>query len=339
MSQKIFHPVLLLLLAANVVAQESQEFHPEKCELTPLPEHQVSFSVDGIEKTRWHYGSEYPRPFFFPFNGPSGVSLTRMGHPGANDHDHHRSVWFAFHKVNDDLNFWADGKGTQIRQKQWFAYRDGDDEAIMACLLGYFDENDNEVMQQETVVAMLPMNEGEFGLEFQITLAPPAGSPSVELKKTNFGILAVRVAKSLSAHFGGGQLSNSEGATGEPAIFGKPARWMDYSGPVLVGEGEKRMTVTEGITYFDHPANPRHPTKWHVRADGWMGASICMDEGIKITRETPLVLRYLLHSHRGTYDAEKATAVADKFARRPGFKVGKRKTPHQQWEVWRQAKE
>src|SRR5438874_232420 len=67
--------------------------------------------------------------------------------------------------------------------------------------------------------------------------------------KTNFGFLAVRVAKNLSEHFGGGVLTNSEGAKSEPAIFGKQAKWMDYSGPVPNGH-------TEGITYFDHPTNP-----------------------------------------------------------------------------------
>ena len=37
---------------------------------------------------------------------PSGATLTRIGHPGAENHDHHRSVWFAHHKVNG-LDFWS----------------------------------------------------------------------------------------------------------------------------------------------------------------------------------------------------------------------------------------
>ena len=44
------------------------------------------------------------------------------------------------------------------------------------------------------------------------------------------------------------------------AIFGKPARWMDYSGSVAAAEspepaGDAVATVTAGITYFDHPGN------------------------------------------------------------------------------------
>ena len=60
--------------------------------------------------------------------GPaSGESLTRMGHPGAPDHDHHRSIWFAHEKVSG-VNFWTDLTTAKIRQKQWLAYEDGDGE-------------------------------------------------------------------------------------------------------------------------------------------------------------------------------------------------------------------
>lgn len=321
-----------VLLAAAVHADEP--FQLNRCELLPLPEHQVSFQIDGIEQTCWHFGDEYPRPFFYPFNGPSGTSLTRMGHPGAENHDHHRSVWFAHNSVAG-VDFWSDNTDAQVRQKHWYAYRDGNDEAVMASVCGWFDGSGKELMEQDVVAALIPMTEGEHGLEIQITMRPPAGQESVELGKTNFGFLAVRVAKTLSIHFGGGELTNSEGLKGEEQIFGKPARWMDYSGPIAVGTGTERHAVTEGITYFDHPDNPRYPTHWHVRQDGWMGASFCFQEGYVITSEAPLTLRYLLHAHRGAYDQPKAQAVHDAFAERPGFQVGKSKEPHCQYEVGR----
>ncbi|NNE91452.1 MAG: PmoA family protein [Verrucomicrobiales bacterium] len=319
--------------ALPLTAQDAA-YKPDRCEILPLAGHRASLQIDGAEKTRWHWGLEYPRPFFFPFNGPSGVSLTRMGHPGASNHDHHRSVWFA-HKDVNGKDFWGDGHGTQIRQKMWFAYEDGDDEAILATLTGWFGKDGTELMEQEIVAALRPMDNGEHALEFQITMRPPANRETVELGKTNFGFLAVRVSKTLSHHFGGGKISNSEGAVGEKNIFGQPARWMDYSGPVVVGEGADRKTVTEGITYFDHPENPRHPVHWHVRSDGWMGAGFCLNEAFTIEKEIPLVLRYLLHAHSGKYDAGRAGKIAAEFAKRPGFEVGKRGTKHRQFEAWR----
>ena len=325
---------LSLFLLAFAISAKAEPFALDRCELIPLPEHQVSFRIDGIEKTRWHYGPEYPRPFFFPFNGPSGASLTRMGHPGAQNHDHHRSVWFAHHDVNG-VDFWSDNTGAQVRQKMWYRYRDGDEEAVMASVSGWFDGEGTELMEQDVVAALRPAEDGEHALEIQITMRPPEKVETVQLGKTNFGFLAVRVSKTLSHFFGGGQITNSEGGIGEENIFGKPARWVDYSGPVAVGTGPDRGIVTEGITYFDHPENPRYPTSWHVRSDGWMGAAFCLNEGFTITKEAPLTLRYLLHAHAGPYDPAKAARMAEAFGSRPGFEIGKPTEPHRQFEVWR----
>ena len=52
-----------------------------------------------------------------------------MGHPGAPDHDHHRSVWFAHEKVSG-VNFWSDNTAARVRQKEWLVYHDGDDDRI-----------------------------------------------------------------------------------------------------------------------------------------------------------------------------------------------------------------
>lgn len=331
----ILMAVAALGSAGHAAGQQKEEWKPRRVELTPLPHAQVSVMTDGAETMRWHHGEDSPRPFFHPFNGPSGVSLTRMGHPGAPDHDHHCSIWFS-HVDVEGVNFWANSKeGGRIRQKQWLAYADGNEEGLMAVRLGWFNGEGRELMEQEMISALRLLPGGEKELEIQATFSPPAGSEKVRLGKTNFGLLAVRVAKSLSAHFGGGELTSSEGETGEPAIFGKAARWMDYSGPVAAGEAGGRAVVLEGITFFDHPGNPRYPTKWHVRSDGWMGASFCMDEAWEITAAKPLKLRYLLHAHGGGYDAAKAEERARAFVERPALKVEKGRA-HRHFEVARE---
>ena len=328
---------LLPLLVTFVLAGASSAEEPfaiARCELLPLPEDQVSLQIDGVEKTRWHFGTGYPRPFFYPFLGPSGTSLTRMGHPGAENHDHHRSVWLAHHDVAG-VDFWSDNTDARVRQKFWYSYRDGNDEAIMASVCGWYDGAGKELMEQDVVAALIPLERGEHALEIQLTMRPSAGAKTVELGKTNFGFLAVRMAKTISVHFGGGRLTDSEGRQGEKAIFAQPARWMDYSGPVAVGRGPERKTAVEGITYFDHPENPRYPTHWHVREDGWMGASFCMQEGYSVTTDLPLRLRYLLLAHGGAYDPAKARSVHEMFAKRPGFRIIKSSRPHRQYDVER----
>lgn len=304
-----------------------------RCQVIPLPDHQVSFQIDGGERLRWHFGPSYPRPFFYPLLGPSGSSLTRLGHPGAPDHDHHRSIWFAHHQVQG-VDFWSDRTAARIRQKTWLCYQDGDNEATMAVLLGWYDGHDpKELLEQELVAGVRPGPEGGTLLELQSTFRPTA--ESLEFGKTNFGFLAVRVAKNLSAHFGGGTITNSEEAVGEPAIFGKPAKWMDYSGPI---PGIVPKTGIEGITFFDHPTNPGHPVSWHVREDGWMGAAVCLKESVTTTRKQPLTLRYLLQTHRDSVKVERANEVAKGFAVTPRYEVSKAKVKHQQFTIERAAK-
>jgi hypothetical protein len=296
-----------------------------RCQALPLADHQVSFLVDRVERLRWHYGPLYPRPFFFPLVGPSGTPLTRMGHPGDFSHEHHRSIWFAHADVLG-LDFWSEGKPTRIRQKEWLCYVDGDLEAVLACRLGWFDAHEAELLEQELIAAVRPAADGATHVELQSALRPKGRS--LTLGQSNFGLLAVRVAKNLSAYFGGGKIASSEGQEGEPAIFGQPARWVDYSGPV----GDDAI---EGITYYDHPANPDHPTRWHVREDGWMGAGLSRLRAIEIQRDSPLVCRYLLETHRGPVDARQADGTFAAFARLPPYELALRNQPHGRYTVRR----
>ena len=78
----------------------------ERCQVVPGIPHHFSFRIDEREVLRWNFGADYPRPCFFPVLAPSGACLTRMGHPGAPDHDHHQSTWFAHNKVLG-IYFWG----------------------------------------------------------------------------------------------------------------------------------------------------------------------------------------------------------------------------------------
>lgn len=340
---KPLSPVLFMLVVWTSPTA-AQQYSLDRCEIVPVANHEVSLRIDGREKLRWNYDAKYPRPFFYPFNGPSGQTLTRMGHPGASNHDHHRSVWFAHHKV-DGLTFWSDNTDARIRQTHWYRYRDGDDEALMATHLSWIDGDGVERMQQDVVVALMPIeNDGgalEHAVEFQLTFRPGQGRDKVTLEQTNFGVLAVRVAKSISAYFGGGRLTNDNGTETEKNLHEKQSRWMDYSGPIAVPTEGGRKVIEEGITYFDHPSNPSYPTYWHVRKDGWMGAAPGMQTAIEITNETPLVLRYLLYCHTGPANLERAESVQAAFKTRPGFRIRKPKKgeSHHQYEVERKLVE
>jgi len=112
---------------------------------------------------------------------------------------------------------------------------------------------------------------------------------------------------------------------------------MDYSGPIAIGEGDARRMVAAGVTLFDHPGNPRHPTHWHVRDDGWMGAACCFEAEHLLTAEQPLVLRYLLHAHATDLPTRAAEVFAAFSARRP-FRVERAAETHVQFVIHRDSK-
>lgn len=293
-------------------------YHVPRVQMLPLPDDQVSFQVDGQERLRWHAARRYPRPFFYPFLGPSGRSLTRMGHPAAPDHDHHRAHWLG-HRDVGGVNFWEERGGSQqIRQEQWVHYHDSDDEAGMVVNLGWFDAHNVRLLKQELIAVLRPLDRGESWLELQMSFTPVMDE--LKLAKTNFGFMGLRVAKSLSVQYGGGQLTSSEGSKSEKDIFGKPALWVDYSGPIIA-------ETNEGVTWFDHPSNPRHPTHWHVREDGWMSAAFNLQDSYEFRKGQPLQLRYAFHVHQGLLDAAQAAARFKAFATTPAWEVGPARRP------------
>jgi len=111
---------LVFLTGANVLAQETLP-RPKpvpRMQVIPMPYHQASFQRDGVEITRYHFGPGLHRPFLFPVIGPSGRSLTRMGHPhDPESHSHHNSVWISHNDV-DGMSFWSDRGGGKIRHKR-----------------------------------------------------------------------------------------------------------------------------------------------------------------------------------------------------------------------------
>ena len=307
---------------------------PARFEIIPEVNQEVSFQVEGIEKLRWNFGERYPRPFFYPLCGPSNVSLTRMGHPGVANHDHHRSIWFAHHKVLG-INFWSDTTEAVIRQREWLHYKDGQDEAIMAVRLDWLDgHNPAPLLTQDLIAGFRLHSDHGTLLEIQSTFTPHADQ--LELGKTNFGFLAVRVAKSISSYYGQGVIQNDKADQGEEKIFGKPSSWIDYSGPIAVGTGKERRFVTEGITYYDHPDNISYPSRWHVRKDGWMGASVCRTSSILLTKKKSLTLRYLLHAHPGPANQTLQKELSKSFADSARYLLKKATDGYSQWQIERQ---
>ncbi|HUU16141.1 MAG TPA: PmoA family protein [Sedimentisphaerales bacterium] len=300
--------LLAFLMGTNAPAQEVLPTPKPvpRMQVIPMPYYQASFQRDGLELTRYHFGPGLHRPFLFPVIGPSGRSLTRMGHPhDPESHSHHNSVWISHNDV-DGISFWSDSGGGKIYHKRIVKFEDSGERSSIVTENEWLT-NEGKVLLLETrqiTVLLLPDSEWLMiiDMEFKVKDKP------VTLGKTPFGMIGVRMAKTIGVNDGGGRIRNSEGAVNEKDVLWKRARWVDYSGAVT----NERL---EGITLFDHPDNPNFPTSFHVRNDGWMGASLTFDGPRKIQSNEPLYLCYGLYIHSDMKTKEAIEAKWKQFTK------------------------
>lgn len=227
----------------------------------------VSALTEGQVFATYDY-STYARPILYPLRGPGHVDLTRHfpmreGVPGeAADHPHHKSVWFAHGDVNG-LDFWSEKarianqsleilEGDASRGPGWIA-------------VNHWLKGDDTLLTERATIRFV--DRGDLRLidfEFQLT-----ANTDVTFGDTKEGTFAIRTHPNLQLRRDDpslpvGHAENSAGQT-DGAIWGQPAKWVCYYGQI----GDAPM----GLALFDHPGNLRHPTTWHARDYGLVGAN------------------------------------------------------------------
>jgi hypothetical protein len=284
-----------------------------RVQVIPQPS-RASLRIDGTERVGYEFGLGFPRPFLFPVIGHSGALLTRLGHPNPVGHEHHRSIWFGHQRLGG-VNFWEEKPGTDIkvRHRQVSLYHDGSPWGGLVADLDWWAHGQT-LLNHRLILVIEPLGETDFALDLQSRFEVPPGGGPIELGQTNFGFLGVRVAKTLSERFGGGQLVSADGTTSEEKLFGRRFRWVDYSGP-------SAPAIREGICFMDHPDNPGHPTHWHVRGDGWMSAAFNLASSHSLAAGHPLDLRYRLLIHHGPADPNLLDRAWREFAATPPYAV------------------
>ena len=90
--------------------------------------------------------------------------------------------------------------------------------------------------------------------------------------------------------------TSSAGDTGVKTLHGKPAKWMDFSGPATAGK-------KAGVTILDHPSNLRHPAPWYVNQQmPYFSPAILFDKPYTLPAHAELALKYRVLIHDGTLD-------------------------------------
>lgn len=240
------------------------------------------------------------------------------------DHQWHYGLWFSWKLING-INYWElakDGSGypvgrTMIETVE--VLETSQEQARIKLTLTLRPETGAEPVANETALLTIetPRPGGSYAVDWrQSTTA----LTDLEFgRSSGYGGFSLRAAESwtdpqfLSSN---GNLSTFE----KPVKVGEPAKWMDLS-----AMGEK---APAGVTFFDHPSNPRHPTLWflvnRIMEDKKTGktwpffynnAAIVGAEPLPLPKGETLTLFYRALVHPGRGDAKQLEAEFESFRR------------------------
>jgi hypothetical protein len=226
----------------------------------------VRVEIDGQLFADFNY-RDVARPYLYPIIGPSGERMTRdwpmdKAAKDATDHVHHKGLWFAHGSVNE-VDFWSEQKafGKTVHQR-FSELSSGEDKGVIRSQNAWIAPSGTVVCTDERALTFSG-DKNVRTIDYEITLIASHGA--VAFGDTKEGTMSIRVPTSMSVSSSKeGHIVTSEGLRDGEA-WGKRANWVDYWGPV----GGK----TVGVAMFDHPLNPGHPTRWHVRTYGLFAAN------------------------------------------------------------------
>lgn len=225
----------------------------------------VDVIIDGQSFGDFYIGTQYPKPFLWPLRTASGTVVTRafpmQSVAGeSHDHPHHRGLFIGYGEING-VNFWENedtytttNRG-RIVLKKLKDVKGGNESGKIRAIFEWRDTAGGDIMDEDRTMTFYS-EKGRRTIDFDMKFT---AKTALHWADTKEGFFAIRLADSMREKQGG-KMVNSEGAIGEKDVWGKPAKWVDYSGEV---NGQH-----VGIVIFANPANPRFPPRWHSRAYG-----------------------------------------------------------------------
>lgn len=200
-----------------------------------------------------NFKKEEGKPYFHPVALADGTVLTA---PQPADHPWHRGLWWSWKLING-RNYWEEDKKTGLSEGRTElasvkAIPHRDSSARVEMELSYHLPDQPPVMTEKRVLNIsAPDGKGNYFIDWESVFT--AGAEELTLDRTppknragGYAGLSLRLAAGMRDW----TFTSSEGAVGATNIYGANARWLDFS-------------HGGGVTIFEHPANPRHPTWWY----------------------------------------------------------------------------
>ena len=239
-------------------------------QIAPTDNDHVSIFINGQPFSDFYVQHTYTKPFLSPLHSATGLTVTRrfpMEHVEgeSRDHPHHKGLWIGYGDVNG-VNFWetepeSSPSGSNPKEKgairltKLNEVKSGKRSGFINASFSWLNAKGETLLEENRRMIFYA---DEKIRRFDVDAAFTAKT-SVHFADTKEGFFAIRVADSMAGK-NGGVLTNSEGRHTEKDVWGKPADWVDYVGPV----GGQKI----GILILDNPQNPNHPPRWHARDYG-----------------------------------------------------------------------
>lgn len=260
----------------------------------------------GKIKTSFHFGDRWPKPFLYPILSPSGQVLSRAfpletRTNESTDHAWHRGLWIGHGDING-FDFWRELKpeNTGLIRVQGKPEIGRDRFAVNTQLLPPQKSKPIAELRQEWNFGWRPKG---FLIDVRFTYHASGENP-LRFADTDDGGFGLRLRDEFREDRGAVMLSD-DGRRGTKALWGKSAKWIDYSASI---GGQ-----ASGVTIFDHPKNLRYPTEWHARPYGLNAANLFAHRSFhgktapsgeyEIEQGQKLELRYRVLWHDGPGEA------------------------------------
>lgn len=257
--------------------------------------HQVfSLQYGGEELARYRFFWEQAKPYLYPLRLPGSPCLLSDSPP---DHFHHHGIWFGHGEVNG-FDFWLEHPHGKGRIEQHFIEEvTGSGERVGFRTRNRWIAPDGSIPVQDIRDWRFHMDSaGDLCIDITFSLCP-LGGPVTLYGSNESGLPHIRPAQKIWVT-SGGRIVNSEGGVDEAGTYGKPAHWVDYSGPA----GDDGSWY--GIAVFNHPENPQDPAPWFTRNYGPFSPNFLLfSPPVTIQPGALWTLKYRIVAHRGDHEA------------------------------------
>jgi hypothetical protein len=261
------------------------------------------------------------KPYFHPLIVKDQESLSWTK---PEDHPWHYGLWFSWKYING-VNYWEEdritGKSdgtTKIRKINSQFYEDFSSEINLE-IVYYQRESVPQLFEERILKISRPDNFGHYFIDW--TSKFKTGPEGVVLERTPvdgekdgraWGGYATLGFRFNSINYEAVSIINDNGEK-DLEIHKKPTKWIDVSG-MLKNDSSKFA----GVTIFDNPANPRHPSPGYVINNPlqdselsfvYTNPALLYEKGIKLDPHEKLILKYRIYVHSGIGNKEELDQI------------------------------